>query len=237
MDIWNYSVFWQEALSQIHEEYKADGKEREFQLWFTFEFVESRDKTIIVSVPSAFFRDQLVSRGYISFLEHKLLELSGTPIKIEFIIKPKTESSSVQSSQAVQTVQTPLPQENSPSFQKKQHSQLRPDYTFSTFVIGDNNSFAYNAACAVAKNPGKAYNPVLIYGGVGLGKTHLMQAIGNLSYSEQNTNIIYLTAENFTNEFIQSINTNTTNKFKNKYRNTDILLIDDIHFLQNKTET
>lgn len=242
MDIWNYNVFWQEALSQIHEEYKTNGKEQEFQLWFTFEFVESRDKKILASVPSAFFRDQLISRGYISFLENKLLELSGTPIRIEFTIRSKTESSPVENSisrafspSAQPFKKTAAPENSIPA--SKNHPQLRSDYNFSTFVIGDNNSFAYNAACAVAKNPGKAYNPVLIYGGVGLGKTHLMQAIGNLSYNENNTNIIYLTAENFTNEFIQSINTNTTNKFKNKYRNADILLIDDIHFLQNKTET
>lgn len=238
MDIWNYNIFWQEALSQIREDYKTNGKEQEFLLWFTFDFLESRDKVILVAVPSAFFRDQLMSRGYINLLEHKLFELSGTQIKIEFTIKSKVESShTVNSSAAASPVQTPPLQAEFSSPVQKNHSQLRADYNFKTFVIGDNNSFAYNAACAVAKNPGKAYNPVLIYGGVGLGKTHLMQAIGNLSYNENNSNIIYLTAENFTNEFIQSINTNTTNKFKNKYRNADILLIDDIHFLQNKTET
>lgn len=242
MDVWNYNIFWQEAFSQIHEDYNTKGKEQEFLLWFTFEFVESRDKTIIAAVPSAFFRDQLISRGYIQFLEHKLLELSGTQIKIEFIIRPKTDSAPTANTEMSQTIVEPHThkapvQQSSVSAIVKNHPQLRPDYNFNTFVIGDNNSFAYNAACAVAKNPGKAYNPVLIYGGVGLGKTHLMQAIGNLSYTESNSNIIYLTAENFTNEFIQSINTGTTNKFKNKYRNADILLIDDIHFLQNKTET
>lgn len=240
MDIWNYNIFWQEALSQIREDYKINGKEQEFLLWFTFDFLESRDKIILVAVPSAFFRDQLISRGYINLLEHKLFELSGTQIKIEFTIRSKAETSPivkdssdtppVLSHKSSLTVDITSPVD-------KNHPQLRSDYNFKTFVIGDNNSFAYNAACAVAKNPGKAYNPVLIYGGVGLGKTHLMQAIGNLSYNENNSNIIYLTAENFTNEFIQSINTNTTNKFKNKYRNADILLIDDIHFLQNKTET
>ncbi|HOS30858.1 MAG TPA: chromosomal replication initiator protein DnaA [Treponemataceae bacterium] len=238
MDIWNYNIFWQEALSQIREDYKTNGKEQEFLLWFTFDFLESRDKIILVAVPSAFFRDQLISRGYINLLEHKLFELSGTQIKIEFTIKSKVESShTVNPSAEASPVHTPPLQAEISSSVQKNHPQLRADYNFKTFVIGDNNSFAYNAACAVAKNPGKAYNPVLIYGGVGLGKTHLMQAIGNLSYNENNSNIIYLTAENFTNEFIQSINTNTTNKFKNKYRNADILLIDDIHFLQNKTET
>ncbi|MGL4983054.1 MAG: chromosomal replication initiator protein DnaA, partial [Treponemataceae bacterium] len=90
---------------------------------------------------------------------------------------------------------------------------------------------------AVSKNPGKAYNPLLIYGGVGLGKTHLMQSIGNLAYNEDKKKIIYVTAETFTNEFIESVRTQTTTKFKNKYRNADFLLIDDIHFLQKKPET
>lgn len=243
MDNWNYTIFWQEAISQIHDEYKANGKEQEFVLWFTFDYVESKEKTIVTAVPSAFFRDQLISRGYISLLENKILELSGSHIKIEFIIHSKIEKSC---DTTVDTANTVISQQNkqfsSPvypekSVSTKHHSQLRADYNFNTFVLGDNNSFAYNAACAVAKNPGKAYNPVLIYGGVGLGKTHLMQAIGNSSFAEHNSNIIYLTAENFTNEFIQSINTNSTNKFKNKYRNADILLVDDIHFLQNKTET
>ena len=104
------------------------------------------------------------------------------------------------------------------------------------FVKGDNNSFAYNASLAVSKNPGKAYNPMLIYGGVGLGKTHLMESIGNMIYQNTNNNIIYVTAENFTNEFVQSIGPNI-NKFKNKYRSADVLLLDDIHFLMGKKET
>ncbi len=105
-------------------------------------------------------------------------------------------------------------------------------------MIGENNSFAANAAFAIAKNPGTAYNPCLIYGGVGLGKTHLIQSIGNLAYQEfGGIKIVYVTAEQFTNEFIQAIKDKKNHIFKNKYRGVDILLIDDIHFLQNKTET
>ncbi len=119
---------------------------------------------------------------------------------------------------------------------EKQHPMLRADYSFRTFVEGDNNSFAYNAAIAVGKNPGHSYNPFLIYGGVGLGKTHLMQAIGNLVYGERGGKVIYITAETFTNEFIQSLQAKdkSSTEFKKKYRSADVLLIDDIHFLQNK---
>ena len=94
------------------------------------------------------------------------------------------------------------------------------------------------ASYAIAKNPGKAYNPCLIYGGVGLGKTHLLQAIGNLSCSDfPDLKIVYVTAETFTNEFILSIKENTSHQFKNRYRSVDVLLIDDIHFLPGKVET
>ena len=111
---------------------------------------------------------------------------------------------------------------------------FNPAYTFDSFIAGDNSSFAYNACMAIAKNPGSAYNPCLLYGGVGLGKTHLIQSIGN--YIRQNTKlkVSYVTAENFTNEFIQSLNDKNPQQFKNKYRKVSVLLIDDIHFLQGK---
>jgi chromosomal replication initiator protein len=111
---------------------------------------------------------------------------------------------------------------------------MREDYTFEKYVIGENNSFAVNAAIAISRNPGKAYNPFLIYGGVGLGKTHLMQAIGNYIYENSESKIICITAENFLNEFIQGISDNKMSAFKNKFRYVDVLLIDDIHFFQDK---
>jgi chromosomal replication initiator protein len=132
------------------------------------------------------------------------------------------------------TAESGVSSPNMPS--KGPHSQLRADYTFESYVIGENNSFAANAAQAIARNSGTAYNPFLIYGGVGLGKTHLMQAIGNYIHAQTELKVIYITAETFTNEFIASIQGSERAKaaFKNKYRYTDILLIDDIHFLQKK---
>jgi chromosomal replication initiator protein len=117
---------------------------------------------------------------------------------------------------------------------------LHSDYTFDRYIVGDNNSFAVNAAKAVSKNPGTAYNPLLIYGGVGLGKTHLMQAIGNVLLDQYK--VIYTTAESFTNEFIEctgavSQGRSRMSAFKNKYRYADALLIDDIHFFSNKEGT
>lgn len=119
--------------------------------------------------------------------------------------------------------------------QRDRHYQLRPDYVFENFVVGVNNNFAASAALAIAANPGLSYNPFLIYGGVGMGKTHLMQSIGNRVWqTNPKAKIICITAEEFTNEFIQTIHDKSTHSFKNKYRYVDVLLVDDIHFLQNK---
>ncbi|MDR2632326.1 MAG: chromosomal replication initiator protein DnaA [Treponema sp.] len=119
----------------------------------------------------------------------------------------------------------------------KPHTMLGEHYTFEKYIIGENNSFAANAAMAISRNPGTAYNPFLIYGGVGLGKTHLMQAIGHYIHNHAQGKLIYTTAESFTNEFIQAIREDRMSPFKNKYRFIDLLLIDDIHFFENKWET
>lgn len=243
MGIWDYSIFWKEVISQ----FKNEISEQEFAMWFNMEYETSNELTILVSVPSAFYRDQVKQR-YQSRIENKLFELSGQHISVDFEIKlrSKTVSSETvpetmnktpvifEEKKTTQTVATPKVSVNSA---KTSHPLLRADYTFDSFVIGENNSFAANAAIAIAKNPGTAYNPCLIYGGVGLGKTHLMQAIGNLAWQEKGCKIIYITAENFTNEFVESIKTGKTQDFKNKYRKADMLLIDDIHFLQKKNET
>ena len=117
-------------------------------------------------------------------------------------------------------------------------SNLNPQYTFESFVIGNSNRFAHAACVAVAESPAKAYNPLFIYGGVGLGKTHLMHAIGHQMLNKNsNANIIYLSTENFMNEMINSIKDDTNEVFRNKYRNVDALLIDDIQFIQQKEST
>jgi chromosomal replication initiator protein len=117
---------------------------------------------------------------------------------------------------------------------KEKHPQMQDDFNFDNYIKGDNNIFAYNAAYAISKNPGKAYNPFLIFGGVGLGKTHLMQAIGNHIYENSDNKVIFTTSENFLNEYLEGIQQNKMNVFKNKFRYTDVLLIDDIQFFQDK---
>jgi len=235
MDSWNYSVFWDEAINQT----KAELDEHEFALWFNIQYDSSTENGIVVRVPSSFYKDQL-TRQYQKYLEDKLFDLMGRRISLEFIVvkptKAETEKAAAQASARDGSSWEDKPKEKEASAKERgKHPQLRIDYTFENFVIGDNNGFAANAALAIAKNPGTAYNPFLIYGGVGLGKTHLMQSIGNRVWAENpKAKVICITAEEFTNEFIQSIHDKTTQNFKNKYRYVDVLLIDDIHFLQNK---
>lgn len=115
------------------------------------------------------------------------------------------------------------------------NTSLNPKYCFSTFVVGDNNRFAHAASLAVAEAPASAYNPLFLYGGVGLGKTHLMHAIGNeVLFNNKNLKVLYVTSERFTNEFIDALKNASTEKFRQKYRNIDVLLIDDIQFIAGK---
>jgi chromosomal replication initiator protein len=230
MDNWNYSVFWDEAINQA----KAELGEHEFAMWFNIQYDSSTESSILIRMPSNFYKDQFV-RQYQKYLEDKLFDLMGRRISIEFVVvkpvKGEAESSEVPAKKGEAAPKV----KEAPAHDRGKHPQLRTDYTFENFVIGDNNGFASNAALAISKNPGTAYNPFLIYGGVGLGKTHLMQSIGNRVWTESpKIKVICITAEEFTNEFIQSIHDKTTQNFKNKYRYVDVLLIDDIHFLQNK---
>lgn len=229
---WDYSLFWKEALIHI----RASLSEQEWMMWFkNISYVSSSEQSVILKVPSSFYKDQVKQR-YGSLLESTLLELCGSPIQIEYEIGQAAQHTNQTSEPKIET--SIKKTKKSEVKKKAPNTSLRADYLFDNFVIGDNNSFAANAAYAISKNPGTAYNPCLIYGGVGLGKTHLVQAIGNAAhYNGDAKKVVYVTAETFTNEFIQAIRDKSNHKFKTKYRNVDVLLIDDIHFLQNKDQT
>jgi chromosomal replication initiator protein len=226
---WDYSSLWDETLKHI----RAELSEQEYVMWFkNLVYNDSDANHITLSVPSSFYKDQIIQR-YQSDIEDKLLALQGSPLKLQFIIETKQRTKETK-----RVSDSPKKSQTEKEAPRPRHPQLKPEYSFETFVIGENNSFAANAAIAIARNPGTAYNPCLIYGGVGLGKTHLIQAIGDSIFSTTNNQkISYVTAETFTSEFISSIQSSSSHKFKKKYRSVDILLIDDIHFLQSKIQT
>jgi len=226
MSEWDYSLFWNEALSQFSKELS----EQEFSMWFNISYDSSQQDTIRVRVPSSFYRDHL-DKAYRPAIEAKLFDLSGKRLKVEFVIVKPNEHA--QPKPAAQTAKpSAKPAQEAP---KTQHPQLQPEHNFENYVIAENNAFAANAAMAISSNPGMAYNPFLIYGGVGLGKTHLMQAIGNRAYAlNPKLIIICITSENFSNDFVSAITNQTMPAFKNRYRSADMLLIDDIHFFEKK---
>lgn len=242
----NYKEFWQFALDQIHEEYKNNGQENEFLLWYKIEYVEDTLDSITVSVPSEFLWARMKDKGNIEKIKAKICEITG---RAQIDLIPKFNSVTVQPQATTQPEEikkteikaeissVDIPKETPKT--KVNNSTLNPNFTFDNFITGEEigSKFAYNVAYAAAQNPGEKTNPILIYGGVGIGKTHLMQAIGNeiLNNSEDSKKICYIQTENFLNEFTSSILNKTTEKFKKKYRNLDVLLLDDIQFLNNKS--
>jgi len=239
----------------LHDLYKSQNNEDMFKLWFNMNYVEDTIDTITVSVASNFLKQSMQKRGNFDIVLKKLKEITGQDdIKLNIIVKEdvaeKTEKSepAVSKNEASEKTNSEEKASKKSSSSEaaeskksnfKKHPLLQEEYTFDTFIPGDNSNFAYNASIAVAKKPGKQYNPILLYGGSGLGKTHLMQAIGNYIYNNggEKLKICYVSAESFTNEFTISIKEGKTNSFKNKYRNLDVLLLDDIHFLQGKEST
>ncbi|MCL2244331.1 MAG: chromosomal replication initiator protein DnaA [Treponema sp.] len=228
---------WKETLNQMRNSLG----EEEFSGWFSdLVYLRSNNDNIIIGIPSTFHRDK-VKTNYQKIINSTFNELSGKKITVQFEVTGEKQKKSAVS-KTVQSETTPkndeidkeISKENTKQKNKGKHPQMRDDYIFDRYVIIENNSFAANAAIAISKNPGKAYNPFLIYGGVGLGKTHLMQAIGNYIHDNSDNKVIYITSENFLNEYVQAIQDVKTKIFKNKFRSTDVLLIDDIQFFQDK---
>lgn len=244
----NYEEAWEYTMQVLHDSYKSQKKEDEFKLWFNMNYVEDTIDTITVSVASTFLQQSMQRKGNFDIVLKKLKEITGQDnINLKVIVIKEeisdTKKASDEKNNPVENTEEKNSKKTSDTSDNKKtgfkkHQLLSEDFTFDTFIPGDNSRFAYNAAIAVANEPGKKYNPILFYGGSGLGKTHLMQAIGNYIYNKNpKLKICYISAESFTNEFTDSIRTKKTQEFKNKYRGLDILLLDDIHFLQGKEQT
>ncbi len=233
MDKNQVKAIWEETLSLIEKELSKPS----FETWIKpTKPIEYADGTLFVGVPNEFAQHWLESR-YNNLIENTLQIVLNQSIPVKFII-PQPEKPETQKMVNNNTTN------DTKDFFKNNQSQnepvpsLNPKYTFETFVVGNSNRFAHAASLAVAEAPAKAYNPLFIYGGVGLGKTHLMHAIGHYVLDHnKNNNVVYVSSEKFTNELITSIRDDKTVAFRNKYRNIDILLVDDIQFLAGKERT
>lgn len=222
----NIEELWVATLEKIEEKISKPS----FDTWLKNTKAEAIEKnTLIISAPNEFARDWLETQ-YTELISDILGEVTGTKLNTKFIIPTsnmEVEDTKQVTSQKAESITNDMPK-----------SMLNSKYTFDTFVIGAGNRFAHAASLAVAEAPAKAYNPLFIYGGVGLGKTHLMHAIGHyVREHNPKAKVVYLTSEKFTNEFINAIMDNKSNSFRNKYRNIDVLLIDDIQFIAGKEST
>lgn len=204
-----------------------------FTTWFKDTFIYSHDdKMVIIGVPNSFTREWLKNKynqQIIEVLKKQLPKIENIEYKV---ISKKNIAEKVEKSLPETKVN------NNYQPQKLDNYQIEIKYTFDSFVVGNSNRLAYATAQAIAQQPGNKYNPFFIYGGVGLGKTHLMQAIGNeFLKKDKNKKIIYIPCEEFTNEYVTAIQNKSVDKFKKKYRNADLLLVDDIQFLSGKEGT
>ncbi|MFC4768473.1 chromosomal replication initiator protein DnaA [Effusibacillus consociatus] len=223
---------WQKALSLLENTLSKPS----FETWFKATRPLSLEgNTLVVGVPNDFARDWLESR-YLGIITETLSALTLSDMTVKFVIPQIAEEQF--ENKEVRRIKEPNGRADKDLNEEYIPSALNPKYTFETFVIGAGNRFAHAAALAVAEAPAKAYNPFFIYGGVGLGKTHLMHAIGHYVLEHNpSAKVMYISSEKFTNEFINSIQYNRTDDFRNKYRNIDVLLIDDIQFLAGKEQT
>ena len=220
---------WDEILSTVKTEHEIC--DVSFDTWMRpLEVFAIEGNTLYILVPSEQMALSYISKKYYLPLKVAIAEITGVGYDIEFILPEQAKSMNLKSK---------LPKKPAPI--NDSASNLNPNYTFDTFVVGNNNRFAQSAALAVAESPGEAYNPLYIYGGPGLGKTHLMHSIGHFILNEKpDTKVIYVTSEEFTNEVIESIrngNASSMTKFRDKYRTVDVLMIDDIQFIIGKEST
>ena len=238
----NYMDAWQYAMNQLHEEYKSKGEENTFITWFKLDYVSDTVDTITVAVPSEFMEMKLNEKNIFNIVLNKIRQITGQE-NLQFEITVKNLEFKIEDT-PVQAEKSSSNESNNSSAEPEKPARVKNPtlddaYTFEKFVPGENSNFAYQAAKAVAANPGNKFNPILFYGGSGLGKTHLMQAIGNYinDNADHKMKICYVRSDDFISDFINSINTQTQDKFKAKYRNLDVLLLDDIHAIEGKEGT
>jgi len=225
MDI---NIIWNNFLDKIKEQISS----LSFDTWFKdTKLANLNNNTATIIVPMNLHKKHL-SENYIDIIESIFNQITGTNFNFSFLLEEEVCEEVI-----VEDIDIGVPKCH------KEDANLNPNYTFENFIIGDSNKFAYTAALSVAEKPGKAYNPLFLYGKSGLGKTHLMHAVGNYIINHSNLQVLYVTSDDFVNDFINVVrnknkdNFDLINTFKAKYRNVDVLIIDDIQFLENATAT
>jgi len=217
-------TLWQAILGEL----EIILSQASFTTWFKDTFIYSFEEGIfVIGVPDSFHKEWLENK-YKDEITKTVKKLCPQKVS-EIRFKVATKSPSLPPKTLKPTAKPLTPSQN--------EIVLNPNYTFDRFVVGSSNRLAHAAALSVAKKPGDSYNPLFLYGGVGLGKTHLMQAIGNEILKRGNTKVLYVSCEKFTNDYIEAVRSGKAARFKDKYRNIDVLLIDDIQFLVGKEST
>lgn len=217
---------WEGTLEQLK---KQLGKQN-FETWIKpLRFTGRTDNEVRLAVPNKFFRDWLTEH-FVEQIEQVLSSIARQEVKVRFNIN--------QELQAREVIEKSERKEERERERQRRANNLIPKYTFENFVIGASNQFAHAASMAVANQPGEHYNPLFIYGGVGLGKTHLVNAIGHKAVDKRTSlNVFYLSSESFMNELIASLRRDKMDEFKVKFRNIDLLIIDDVQFIAGKERT
>ncbi len=224
---------WEKSLIFIKEKVT----QQNFETWISpLKVCALEGTTCQLSVPNKFFKDWL-TENYTEIIKASVSKANGMDMKIAFVVdKSPPEKGAVPEERETETQRKPP--KKSDLTKLRIHQSLKPNYSFDRFVVGPSNQFAHAAALAVAEQPASNYNPLFIYGGVGLGKTHLLNAIGIQTLAlHSDKNVLYVSAEEFMNEMINSIRYDRMPKFREKYRNIDSLLIDDIQFIAGKERT
>ncbi len=216
---------WNKSLSIIEKKVGANA----FELWFKpIKLTQMKEQVATLEIPNRFFRDW-VEDYYPNLISEVMEEIVGSPVTLKFKIAEKEDS-------AIKKIDARL--EGRRQRLASKGIYLNPKYTFSNFITGQSNQFAHAAAVAVSESLGMVYNPLFVYGGVGLGKTHLITAIGNkVADKRHDYNILYVSSEQFTNEFVAAMRHGKAEELKGRYRNLDLLLIDDIQFIEGKSGT
>ena len=220
---------WQSVLGQLQMEMPRAS----FDTWVRdTRPLSYEDGVLTVAVRNAYARDWLENR-LLSTVSRLLAGMMNRAVDVRFVVANGYEVADVDETPAAPVEKIDSPQ---PAVVQQRNSTLNPRYTFENFVVGANSRLAHAAALAVAERPARAYNPLFLYGGVGLGKTHLLHAIGNACHS-RGLSVLYVSSEEFTNDLINAIRSHTTQAFREKYRSIDVLLIDDIQFIAGKEST